>query len=211
MESEIKSWAKDIILKSNDNFDILHNDNELTLKKIKIDKPKESIFKKINILKKKNEKHIYIINAQLPKKPSDYIDLFWDTKKMQKLNNNIIKNIDVLEHNENYQKLYLLFGFKTKNISIDGMDRTEKLFLNKKNNQNFSIYGKIFNSCKEDEESPEDNILHLENGYSYLNLSEFNGGTKINYITEMELDLPKVFTKLPGILAVKIIKNLKEY
>ena len=61
MQKEIQSWAKDTLMQSNSNFDILHDDPELTLKKIKFDKEKVSLLKKINIFKKKSEKHIYIL------------------------------------------------------------------------------------------------------------------------------------------------------
>ena len=70
------------------------------------------------------------------------------------------------------------------------------------------IYGKILSS---NQDNSDDDVIHLENGYTYLNISEFNGGTKINYITEMNLELPKILVKLPGILAMKVIKNLKAY
>ena len=53
MQKEIQSWAKDTLMQSNSNFDILHDDPELTLKKIKFDKEKVSLLKKINIFKKK--------------------------------------------------------------------------------------------------------------------------------------------------------------
>ena len=127
---------------------------------------------------------------------------------MKQVNSNIIKEIKVIEKEENYQKLYFFFGFKTKNISIDGMDRTEILYLDKKSEQNYLIYGKILSS---NQDNSDDDVIHLENGYTYLNISEFNGGTKINYITEMNLELPKILVKLPGILAMKVIKNLKAY
>lgn len=188
MLKEIKNWKSNFIKKSSElESNILHKKDDIFLKKYYSDND--------NI-------HIYQVYGTLSEDPSYYLDYLWNHKKIKEINKNIIDKVELVNENENSKELYLLFKFKTKNISIEGFDKKEILYLEKKSN-GYEIYGKIL-------ENKNSNYININEGYSFLEVKKVNNATEINSFTQFKLEVPSLLELIPGILILKLINNLSK-
>ncbi len=188
MVEEIKNWFTNI--EKNDDFEIEYSENNTVLKKYYI--------------KNKNT-HVYHVTSKLSKLPSFYFDYVWDDKKILSLNENIIKEINIINKNQTSQQVHTVFSFQTRNVSLDPIDRNDQIYLEKHNDNSYTIYGKTLPSTTND-----NNYTHIENGYSYLNISRNNGKTTLEFIAQFDVQIPAMLEKIPGILLLKSILNLKK-
>lgn len=188
MLKEIKNWKSNFIKKSSElESNILHKKDDIFLKKYYSDND--------NI-------HIYQVYGTLSEDPSYYLDYLWNPEKIKEINKNIIDKVELVNENENSKELYLLFKFKTKNISIEGFDKKEILYLEKKSN-GYEIYGKIL-------ENKNSNYININEGYSFLEVKKVNNTTEINSFTQFKLEVPSLLELIPGILILKLINNLSK-
>jgi len=189
MLEEIKSWKNNFIkLSSGLESNILHKKDDIFLKKYYSDND--------NI-------HIYQVYGTLSEDPSYYLDYLWNPEKIKEINKNIIDKVDVTNEKDNSKELYSLFKFKTRNISIEGSEKKEILFLEKKNN-GYEIFGKILEN-----NNKSSKYININEGYSFLEIKKINNKIEINSFTQFNLEIPTLLELIPGILILKTITNLK--
>ena len=189
MLEEIKSWKNNFIkLSSGLESNILHKKDDIFLKKYYSDND--------NI-------HIYQVYGTLSEDPSYYLDYLWNPEKIKEINKNIIDKVDVTNEKDNSKELYSLFKFKTRNISIEGSEKKEILFLEKKNN-GYEIFGKILEN-----NNKSSKYININEGYSFLEIKKINKKIEINSFTQFNLEIPSLLELIPGILILKTITNLK--
>ena len=211
MLNKLQVW-KDKILNENINYEILLNKNDTIIKKNILEK--EKILLKIkNIIKKQNKKHIFHMTTILPNKPDFYFDYLWNVDKMHIVNKNIISNIDILTDNSDKKELITTYKFSIKDVVIQDIKRKEYLFLEKpnKNNVKYIIYNyfEILNVIENDVDIGEEDIPTVKDGIYSICVSELNGQTHIEYISEFNSFLTKISKRIPVLIIEKIIKNFK--
>ena len=191
MSDEVKSW-KNKFYKNINNLEskVLFNKNNLILKKYYTEN---------------DNCHIYNITGNLKENPSFYMEYLWDINKMKKLNKNIIKEIKVLKEYEDFKETYSIFNFKSRNISIEGCDRKDVIFL-EKTVEGYRFYNKICNN--KTDSNFANNLIHIDNGYSFIELINKNNSTEINLLIEFNIDIPGLFELIPALLIFKSIINL---
>ena len=169
-------------------FEIIHSEENNLLKKYKNDD------KLINI---------YDFTCILEKEPSFYKDFFWDIDRMKDLNKNIIKNIEIIYKDDNKMCINTLFSFITKNISLKEISRKEELFLIKKSENQYIIYGNLLKNQNKDK------THKIEEGFSYLSIGKYGSKTIIKVITKYKLKLPSIFKSIQHHLFLRTLIKIK--
>ena len=107
-----------------------------------------------------------------------------------------------MEEKGNYRLLETIFDIKIPNIDIGLIYKKEKIFLEKYGNEYF-----IFSQLVKDD---KDSIFLTNKGLSCIHIYEKNNITKIDIILEMESNIPLLLKKIPGLLLINTVKNLKK-
>ena len=163
-----------------------------------IEQIEKDIIFKTSFSKKKD---IYIIHSILDNKYTHYLEYFYNVNNIKELNKNI-KSINILEEKGNYRLLETIFDIKIPNIDIGLIYKKEKIFLEKYENEYF-----IFSQLVKDD---KDSIFLTNKGFSCIHIYEKNKITKIDIILEMESNIPLLLKKIPGLLLINTVKNLKK-
>lgn len=147
-----------------------------------------------------NEKDIYIINSELNNRVDSYLKYFWNPKKIKDINDNI-KEIEVIERNDNYKILDYKINIKTSKIDVGIIKKKEEVFLEKYSN-GFYIYSKNIYIPNV--------IMEIKEGYNVIHIYNSNGITKIDIICEIVSDIPLILKKIPALIIIKTIINLQK-
>ena len=144
-------------------------------------------------------KDIYIIKSYLTELPNNYLQYFCNPTKIQKMNDNI-KEINIVEENNNYKILDFKININTSNINVGVFRKKEQIFIEKYDN-GFYVYSKNIYIPNE--------IIKVKESYSVTHVYNYNGETKIDVLIEMVSDIPLILKKIPALIIIKTIINLQ--
>ena len=153
MKSEIKNWKNNLNNINQKSYD--YTRDNIFLKKIE---SKENI-------------HLYYLWGSLDKNKAYYSNLFVNTDKFYQINKSIIKILENRIVKKNYKRIYSVYSFKSKNIVIKDLKRTDDIWIDD-NKDSLEMYGKLINF--------DFNSLTNLDGYSYTHIQNKDNKSILN-------------------------------